>query len=148
MLKELNKTYPLLYLFSFSLPLCYLGASVWRRDFSFSSYSPKALEPHVKKELSHSVMSNSLQTPQTLPHQASLSMGFSRQEYWSGLPCPPLGDLPDLGIELRSPMLRADSLPSELPGKPQYTLTYLQSHLLFNSTLSMIHRGSAAYFPI
>ena len=39
--------------------------------------------------------------------------GFSRQEYWSGLPCPPPGDLPNLGIEPRSPMLQADSLPSE-----------------------------------
>ena len=38
-------------------------------------------------------------------------MGFSRQEYWSGLPFPPLGDLPNLGIELVSPALKADSLP-------------------------------------
>ena len=43
-------------------------------------------------------------------HQAPLSMGFSRQEYWSGLPCPPLGDLPNPGIEPRSPTLQADSL--------------------------------------
>ena len=46
--------------------------------------------------------------------QAPLSMVFSRQEYWSGLPCPPLGDLPDPGIELKSPaspVLQADSLP-------------------------------------
>ena len=39
-------------------------------------------------------------TPWTLDHQAPLSMGFSRQEYWSGLPCPPPGDLPDPGIDL------------------------------------------------
>ena len=38
-------------------------------------------------------------TLQTVARQASLSMGFSRQEYWSGLPCPPLGDLPDPGTE-------------------------------------------------
>ena len=43
-------------------------------------------------------------------HQAPLSMGFSRQEYWSKLPCPPLGDLPNPGIEPRSPTLQADSL--------------------------------------
>ena len=49
--------------------------------------------------------------------QAPLSMGFSRQEYWSGLPFPSPGDLPDPGIELRSPALQADSLPSEPPGK-------------------------------
>ena len=44
-------------------------------------------------------------------------MGFFRQEYWSGLPFPAPGDLPDLGIELWSPVLQADSLPSEPPGK-------------------------------
>ena len=43
---------------------------------------------------------------------------FSRQEYWSGLPCPPPGDLPDPGMEPGSPTLWADSLPSEPPGKP------------------------------
>ena len=47
-----------------------------------------------------------------------LSMGFSRQEYWSGLPCPPPGDLPNPGIEPRSPAMQADSFPSEPPGKP------------------------------
>ena len=52
-------------------------------------------------------------------HQASLSMGFSRQEYQSGLPCSPPGDLPDPGIESWTPALQADSLPSEPQGKPQ-----------------------------
>ena len=46
-------------------------------------------------------------------------MGFSRQEYWSGLPFPPPGDLPDPGIEPTSPALQADSLPSEPLGKPK-----------------------------
>jgi len=50
--------------------------------------------------------------------QALLSIGLSRQEYWSGLPFPSPGDLPDPGIEPRSPALQADSLLSELPGKP------------------------------
>ena len=45
-------------------------------------------------------------------------MGFSRQEYWSGFPCPSPGDIPNPRIEPRSPALQADSLPSELPGKP------------------------------
>ena len=49
-------------------------------------------------------------------HQASLSMGFSRQEYGSRLPFPSLGDLPDPGIEPESPALQADSLPSEPHG--------------------------------
>ena len=45
-------------------------------------------------------------------------MGFSRQEYWSGLPFPSPGDLPDAGLKLKSPELQADSLLSEPPGKP------------------------------
>ena len=55
-------------------------------------------------------------TPWTVAHQAPPSMGFSRQEYWSGLPFPPPVDLPDPGIELRSPALQADALTSEPPG--------------------------------
>ena len=62
-------------------------------------------------------MSDSFRTPWTVAHQAPLSMGFFRQEYWSGLPCPPPGDLPNLGIEPRSPALQADSLTSEPPKK-------------------------------
>ena len=54
-------------------------------------------------------------TPWTVAHQAPLSMGFSRQEYWSGLPFPSPGDLPHLGIESRSPALQADALTSEPP---------------------------------
>ena len=45
-------------------------------------------------------------------------MGFSKQKYWSGLPFPSLGDLPDLAIKLRSPVVQTDSLSSEPPGKP------------------------------
>ena len=55
-------------------------------------------------------------TPWT--HQAPPSMGFSRQEYWSGLPFPSPGDFPDPGIEPRFPALQADTLSSEPPGKP------------------------------
>ena len=50
--------------------------------------------------------------------QVPLSMEFSRQDYWSWLPFPPLGDLPNPGIEPRSPASQTDSLPSEPPGKP------------------------------
>ena len=59
-----------------------------------------------------------LVTPLTVACQAPLSMGFSRQEYWSGLPFPSPGDLPDLGIEPQSPASQADSLPTELRRKP------------------------------
>ena len=56
----------------------------------------------------------SLATPWTVARQAPLSMGFSSQEYWSGLPFPSPGDLPDPGIETGSPALQANSLLTEL----------------------------------
>ena len=58
-------------------------------------------------------------TAWTAAYQAPLTLGFSRQEYLSGLPCPPPGDLPNPGIEPGSPALRVDSLPSEPSGKPK-----------------------------
>ena len=73
-------------------------------------------------------------TPWTVALQAPLSLGFSRQEYWSELPCPLTGDLPKPGIKPRSPALQVDSLPSEPPGKPKNTgvgsLSLLQGILL------------------
>ena len=57
-------------------------------------------------------------TPWTVAYQAPLSMRFSRQECWSGLPFPSPGDLPNPGIEPGSPALQADALPFETPGKP------------------------------
>ena len=74
-------------------------------------------------------------TPWTVGHQASLSMGFSRQEYSSGLPFPPPGDLPDPGIEPMSPpfpALQADSLPLINRGSPQlssYLLNTVKNHM-------------------
>ena len=64
------------------------------------------------ESVSHSVMSDS-ETPWVVDHQAPLSMEFSRQEYWSGLPFPSPGDLPAPGTEPQSPVLQADSLLSE-----------------------------------
>ena len=58
----------------------------------------------------------------TIAHQAPLSMGFSRQEYWSGLPFPPLGDLPDPRIEPASPVLAGRFFTTKLPGKPLLTI--------------------------
>ena len=71
---------------------------------------------HYTISLSHSVMSDSA-IPWTVvvACQAPLSMRFSRQEHWSGLPFPSPGDVPDPGIEPRYPALQADSLPSEPP---------------------------------
>ena len=57
-------------------------------------------------------------TPWTVAYQASPSMGFSRQEYWSAVPFPSPGDLPDPRIKPRSPALQADALPCKPPGKP------------------------------
>ena len=56
-------------------------------------------------------------TPWKVAYQAPLSMGFSRQEYWSGLPFPSPEGLPNPGVELKSPALQTDALPSEPPGK-------------------------------
>ena len=61
-----------------------------------------------------------LVTPWTVACQAPLSMGFSRQEYWSGLPFPSPGDLPDPGVKPGSPALQADSLLTKLWGKQSY----------------------------
>ena len=57
-------------------------------------------------------------TPWSVTHQAPLSIGFSRQAYWSGLPFSSPGELLHAGVELESPTLQADSLLSESPGKP------------------------------
>ena len=59
-----------------------------------------------------------LATSWTVARQAPLSMGFPKYEYWSGLPFPPLGDLPDLGIEPTSSALAGRIFTSEPPGKP------------------------------
>ena len=68
--------------------------------------------------VSHSAMPDSLQTPQIVAHQVSLSVEFPRQEYWSGLPFPSPDDLPNPGIEPWSPALQADSLSFMLQGSP------------------------------
>ena len=73
-------------------------------------------------------------------------MGFSRQDYWSGLPCPPSGELSNSGIELTSPApfsLQADPLPTEPPGKPLYAEYILQNAWLDESQAGIkIVRGS------
>ena len=67
-----------------------------------------------EEEHARSVMSDSFATPWTVTHQSPLSMGFPRQEYWTGWPFPSPGDLPDPGIKPGSSALQADSLPTEL----------------------------------
>ena len=70
------------------------------------------------------------------------SMGFSRQEYWSGLLFPSPGDLPDPRIEPRSPALQADALPSEPPGKP------MGLKLVLNWSTDHLHAGLIAQFDL
>ena len=69
--------------------------------------------------LSRSVMSDSLQPHGLWPARLLCPWVFSRQEYWSGLPCSPLGDLPNPGIEPWAPTLQGDSLLSEPARKPE-----------------------------
>ena len=71
-------------------------------------------------------------------HQAPLSMGFSRQEYWSGLPFSSPGDLPDSGIKPRSPALQADSLLTELRGKPSLTIRLCLMVMVVKMALMMV----------
>ena len=80
--------------------------------------------------------------PWTVAYQASPSMGFSRQEYQSGLPFPSPGDLPDPGIIPGSPALQADALPSDPPGKPWKTiwrfLKKLKMELPYDPTIPLL----------
>ena len=63
-------------------------------------------------------------TSWTVSHQALLCMGFSRQEHWSGLPCPPPGDLPNPGVEFESPALAGSFFSAEPQGEPFLLLEY------------------------
>ena len=109
-----------------------MGYSPWGQKESHTTEAPEHMGMHELKhsyKLLSSVQLSSvaqscptLATPWTVAHQAPLSMGFSRQVYWSGLPCPPPGNLPDPGTE---PTLfcvliwQVDSLPVMPPGKPR-----------------------------
>ena len=104
----------------------------------------------------------------TVGHQALLSMEFSQQEYWSGLPFPSPGDLPETGIEPGSPALEANSLLSECPGMGYMLLMLLllsfyrcteksslrlsgflnsQSYSLLNLSLNLISKPPPAFIP-
>ena len=90
---------------------------------SCRSCSEQWLSPPVPCEclcvLSHSVVSDSLLPPGLQPTRLLCPWRFPRQEYWSGLPCPPPGYLPDPGIEPTSPALQADSLPLSHQGSSE-----------------------------
>ena len=82
------------------------------------SASPTSSAPALLELRLSNVFLNSESVSRSVARQAFLSMGFSRQEYWSVVPFPSPGDLCDPGIEPRSPALQADSLPAKPPGKP------------------------------
>ena len=86
-------------------------------------------------------------TSWTVACQAPLSMGFSRQEYWSGLLFPSLGDLPNPGIEPRSPALQADSSLTELRGSPFFFFSYTIFHFQSIPRLLWFSLLSAEYCP-
>ena len=94
--------------------LCWIGLA----GLFVHQYQPHCSVFKMCVCVSRSIMSNSLWPHGFTAYQAPLSMGFSRQEYWSGLPCPPPGGLSDPGIKPKSPALRVDSLPSEPQGSP------------------------------
>ena len=104
--------------FTYILPHAILTTALWDLYHYHAYLTDEETEAHgyVKCSVA-SVVSNSA-TPWIGVRQAPLSMGFPRQEYWSGLLFPSPGDLPNLGIEPRSPSLRADALSSEPPGNP------------------------------
>ena len=83
-------------------------------------------------------------TPRTVAHQSPLSMGFPRQEYWSGLPFPPPGDLPNLGIKLASPAsstLAGGFLTTVPPGKPINSTLSIKMQVFFLGTAPGLDRG-------
>ena len=85
----------------------------------------------IVKSLSHVQL---FVTPWTVACQTTLSMGFSRLQYWSGLPFPSPGDLPNPGIEPGSPALQTDALPSEPLGKPKWLTRLRVRHNLVTET--------------
>ena len=99
----------------------------WSRQIHTAVGSISTLWKWKCQPLSHVWL---LVTPWTLACKSPLSMGFSRQECWSGLPFPPPGDLPDPGIEHRFPALQADCLSSQPPGK-----SYLLSGDIWNKSI-------------
>ena len=102
-------------------------------NYHFNNYvsQNQQLIPWRKQgeNVSRSVVSNSLQPPWTVARQAPLSMGFSRQEYWSGLPFHSPGDHPNPGIKPGSSALQVDSLASEPPVKLTLEKEILQINL-------------------
>ena len=115
-----------------------------RRQPSFVLLMPALLRnaPDLSNRTLKVIVTQSCSTPWTAADQAPLSMWFSRQEYWRGLPSPSPGDLPDPVIKPGFPVLQADSLPSEPPGKPNRTMGKLNH---FTMTFVINNKPSSHY---
>ena len=118
-----------------------------RREIETERQRLKETELHAEISESESEVAQCARlfaTPWTVAYQAPPSMGFSRQEYWSGLPFPSPGDLPHPGIKPGSPSLQADALPSEPPGnKKQSELSgYLCMSAFYVSSYLFIYQES------
>ena len=107
--------------------------------------SPQVESENESENVSRSVVSNSFVNPWTTACQASVSIEFSRQEYWVEWPCLSPRNLPDPGVEPRSPTLQADSLLSEPAGKPLTQVTYTDSlnawHWIAGSLWQSFHKS-------
>ena len=128
MLDHFFRLYSLLFIY-----MCIIIIIWW---FNIFKYCIFVMNFHLKvkvKLLSHV---QHFATPWTVAYQAPQSMEFSRQEYWSGLPFPSPGDLPNPGIEPGSPTLQADTLPSEPPGKRHLVFFYFSTFfIMFKASL-------------
>ena len=125
---------------------CICSPAVWAPPLTVNrlTVSPRGSSlmfcSYRKWKWSHSVVSDSLRPPWTVAYQAPLSMGFSRQEYWSGLPFPSPGDLPYPGIKPGSPALEADALPSEPQGSPFVpTESRIDKRLVLSFHFQLLH---------
>ena len=98
------------------VPLKYRQIYFWNGDDLYFYYIYKIML------FSHQVMSNSSQHPWTIARQTPPSMGFPRQEYWSGLPFSSLGNLPNPGIKPSSPALSGGFFTTGSPGTPMYKI--------------------------
>ena len=118
-----------IYSFSKSFQLIFFSIMVYQRiEYSSLCHGSTSLfihSLHLVVVVLVAELCLTLATPWTVARQAPLSLGFPMKEYWSGLPFLSPGDLPNTEIKPRSPVLQADSLPAEPPGKCLYVYTYV-----------------------
>ena len=121
------------------------------KAFLLSEKKPKPTLFNALSCLDVQVKVTSVSRPvDSVAHQAPLSMGFSRQEHWSGSPWPPPGDLPNPGMEPGSPALQTDSLPSDPPGQPMMCKALITLDLIKECFMTLHFAPTklrASFFP-